>query len=242
MISASLLLGVAGCRRSGQSLDQRDENHPLMRRAAARREAQDIEGAVAAYKKALEKKPDLARAHLELGVLFDREGGDYLQAICHYRNYLEARPQTEKREKIEDLIKYANLSYAAALPNTSSEAVRMIARLQEENRALKKQILDLQLAARNETAGSVPDPGPRPAPPAADPSVRRAEGLQAPPPAPSVRQVETYLVQSGDTLSSIAHKVYKDRNQWQKIYDANRDVLPHQGALKPGQTLKIPRE
>ena len=50
-----------------------------------------------------------------------------------------------------------------------------------------------------------------------------------------------YTVQSGDTLFSIAQQAYGDGNQWQKIYDANKQVIgndPNQ--IHPGMVLYIP--
>lgn len=50
-----------------------------------------------------------------------------------------------------------------------------------------------------------------------------------------------YTVQSGDTLSSIATKVYGDSKMWKRIYDANKDAIGSDpGALKVGQSLRIP--
>ncbi|WP_020563702.1 YidB family protein [Methylosarcina fibrata] len=50
----------------------------------------------------------------------------------------------------------------------------------------------------------------------------------------------TYTVVSGDTLSGIAKQFYHDANQWQRIFDANRDVLSNPDRISPGQHLRIP--
>lgn len=50
----------------------------------------------------------------------------------------------------------------------------------------------------------------------------------------------TYVVQSGDTLSSIAAKVYGSPTKWRKIYEANSEVLPDPSTLEVGQRLRIP--
>jgi LysM repeat protein len=48
-------------------------------------------------------------------------------------------------------------------------------------------------------------------------------------------------VQSGDTLSTIAAKVYGESKLWKRIYDANKDAIGSDpGALKVGQSLRIP--
>jgi nucleoid-associated protein YgaU len=51
---------------------------------------------------------------------------------------------------------------------------------------------------------------------------------------------QTYLTQSGDTLWAIAERFYGDGNQWQRIYDANRDQIGEDQVLYAGKTLKIP--
>ncbi len=51
---------------------------------------------------------------------------------------------------------------------------------------------------------------------------------------------EDYIVQKGDTLSGIAKAHYKSASKWQKIYDANKDVISNPKTLKPGTKLRIP--
>lgn len=53
--------------------------------------------------------------------------------------------------------------------------------------------------------------------------------------APSV-----YEVKPGDTLDKISQQVYGTRRHWQKILDANRDVIPTPQAMRAGVRLKIP--
>ena len=50
----------------------------------------------------------------------------------------------------------------------------------------------------------------------------------------------TYTVASGDTLSKISKQFYNDANQWQRIFDANRDILNNPDRIFPGQHLRIP--
>lgn len=53
-------------------------------------------------------------------------------------------------------------------------------------------------------------------------------------------QALTYKVQQGDTLMTIAEKLYNDRNVWRKLYDANRAYLKNPYALSAGQVLVLP--
>ena len=54
---------------------------------------------------------------------------------------------------------------------------------------------------------------------------------------------DTYVVQKGDSLWSIAAKpeIYGKASMWRRIFDANRDVLKSPDRVRPGMTLKIPR-
>jgi len=49
----------------------------------------------------------------------------------------------------------------------------------------------------------------------------------------------TYTVQSGDSLGSIARKVYGTSRRWEHLYELNRDQLPTPGALQVGLKLRI---
>jgi LysM repeat protein len=59
-------------------------------------------------------------------------------------------------------------------------------------------------------------------------------------PAPSAPAEQHYTVVSGDTLSAISKRFYGDASKYQKIFNANRDILTDPDHIKPGQSLKIP--
>ena len=90
----------------------------------------------------------------------------------------------------------------------------------------------------------VPAPSPqRPAlaSPAASPSTAITAATPTAAVAIDTAPGETYEVQSGDTLLSIAEQFYGDTTQWRRIYDANKDVIGSDpDKLKIGMKLKIP--
>jgi LysM repeat protein len=51
---------------------------------------------------------------------------------------------------------------------------------------------------------------------------------------------KTITVQSGDSLSAIAERVYGDMNKWRLIYKANQDQLKNPNELVAGMKLTIP--
>jgi nucleoid-associated protein YgaU len=70
------------------------------------------------------------------------------------------------------------------------------------------------------------------------PAVVVTPPTQTPTPAP--QQERIHVVAAGDTLTGIAQKYYGDASKWNKIFEANRDILPSSNSLQIGQKLKIP--
>ena len=52
-----------------------------------------------------------------------------------------------------------------------------------------------------------------------------------------------YVVKRGDTLQRIAARpeIYRDANQWPRLYEANRDMIGRDRTLKVGQVLLVPK-
>ena len=169
------------------------------------------------YRKALLANPNLANAHFELGLLYDDKLGDPIAAIYHYRCFLELQPDTDKRPLVEDFIQRAKTSLAAKLPQPSSTDAGELARLQNENAALKARMAELEKAG----------PAPAVAP------VGSGADVETP-------KAKMHVVQKGDTLQALALRYYGSRSAWEKIYQANRASLPSQDQLKVGQELVIP--
>jgi nucleoid-associated protein YgaU len=56
------------------------------------------------------------------------------------------------------------------------------------------------------------------------------------------REVRSYTVVSGDSLSKIAKREYGEASKWPRIYEANRDQIKNPDLIHPGQVLTLPRE
>lgn len=63
---------------------------------------------------------------------------------------------------------------------------------------------------------------------------------QPKPAAMPVPAASTYTVQAGDTLDKIAASFYGDSKQWQRIFEANREMLQSPNRIYKGQSLVIP--
>lgn len=252
LLMTVLIGALSGCSGAA-SREEREDRDPQIRKARERRAAHDFDGAIDLYLRALDRKPELARAHLELGLVYDQEKNDDLRALYHYQRYLEMRPDAEKRDLVQKLIQHARISFAASLPDRPAEAVREIEMLRREVKTLRALLAEQGGTAAVERVAATPARVP-PAAPAA-PVTARTPPASPPAPAPAVATApsvpaapvaaagapETYVVRSGDTLSRIATRVYNDASKWDVIYNANRKTMPTTGSLKVGQTLIIPR-
>jgi nucleoid-associated protein YgaU len=103
-------------------------------------------------------------------------------------------------------------------------------------------------AAPTATPASAPANSPVPSPsrpplasPAASPSaVPAVFGSPSVAASPGVGG-DSYEIQSGDTLATIAQQFYGDASQWRRIYDANKDTIGDDpDKLKLGTKLTIP--
>jgi 5'-nucleotidase / UDP-sugar diphosphatase len=96
--------------------------------------------------------------------------------------------------------------------------------------------------ASTSVPAAVPAPSPQ-RPPLASPIASPSTVAPAATPTTASTEVagETYEVQSGDTLLSIAQQFYGDGTQWRRIYDANKDTIgADPDKLKIGMKLTVP--
>lgn len=223
--------GLGGCARAGS--DARDARDRRLRRALEAKAAQDIDRAIALCEQALARKPDLALAHRELGLMLDNYRGDYVGALYHYRRYLELRPGAPQRAAIEELIRHCRVSFAAQMAESPEELKRD---LQVRDARIRQ--LELEVAAwraRGGTAAGSPAIAP-----AVPPPVKNEPA--AVPPAPAAPAVRTHIVQPGETLATISARYYGTPAKWQTLFDANRDTLANANNLRVGARLTIPAE
>jgi LysM repeat protein len=234
---------LAGCGPSGH-LDTKDERHPLVHKGLEFARMKQWSDAISSFQKALEKDARLARAHLELALIYHQQKKDYVRAVYHYECYLEKRPNSEKSAFIRQWIEQAKVSFAAELGQTSGDLSDDMKRLIRENNLLRKQVETLTEQSVTETENSVtvktePQPEVTPAPAIKLPPIATTETQVTPVPKPE-NEPRLYHVRAGDTLTGISKKMYGDGSHWRKIFEANRDMMRSENDIKIGQTLVIP--
>jgi hypothetical protein len=92
----------------------------------------------------LMNNPQSAPAHFELGLLLDEKLGDPIAAIYHYRQYLALRPDSDKKQVVQDFIERASLSLAGKLPHATASDPNEVARLRSENAGLMQENFTLK--------------------------------------------------------------------------------------------------
>lgn len=68
----------------------------------------------------------------------------------------------------------------------------------------------------------------------------KATPAPAPSPAPATPQKKTHTIVSGDTLWAIAKKYYGNGALYNKIYEANKNIIKNPNLIYPGQKVVIP--
>jgi nucleoid-associated protein YgaU len=202
-----------------------------LKEAESRLQASDPEGAIRAYEMLLDGTQKTAEAHYRLGHLYAEKLKNPMGALHHYARYLSIAPEgpfakdARAYQKEGELMVIHQLGKGA--PITQEEA----ARIKNENLTLRKNLAELR-------AIKTPPPVPPTGAPgtAGTPKLAKGEVLQKPIP-PGAK---TYTVAPGDTLASIAQKVYKNKARWKEIQDANFYTAEGVKNLKPGQELVIP--
>ncbi len=130
-----------------------------------------------------------------------------------------------------------NARLADSLQAVERDRVSRLAALQQENAAIAARLRQAQgtldqiaSAARQINGG----------PAASSSSNASSTPTISAQPAPVAPPPRTHVVQEGDSLTRISSRYYGTTQRWQEIYDANREVLKGENALRPGQRLKIP--
>lgn len=216
-----------------------------------------VEEALSAFLRVIDTRRDAPESHLEAGYIYLRAMKDPVRAIYHFDRYLQFKPQSPQAAQVRQLIETAQKEFARQLPAQPYEGdldridlLDLVETLKQENDSLKRDLVAAQqrVAQMENVLGQarrLPQPqisaGTRsPAPLARAPQATDQEGTTAgstPDPASVPR---TYKVQSGDTLSTISARFYGTPSRWIDIYQANRDRLASENALRVGQEIRIP--
>ena len=166
-----------------------------------------------------------ADVHYKLALIYDDKMNDPLNALHHFKRFLALEPAGKRAQEVKGFMKRDELTLLTNLTGDSMVPRAELVRLNNENLSLRKQISEGW--AQQKAANAAGESGAR----------RNARLTKR---SKRTGKERSYTVQRGDTLASISRKFYKSSARWQRILDANSDIMTKPADLKPGQTLVIP--
>jgi nucleoid-associated protein YgaU len=192
------------------STAQRDIN-------AARADATRLAGVDQARQDAEQRAAALANASNQLAAV--------------QRDLAAARAETAR---VSDQLQATERDRSTRLIQGQQENAALAARLRQAQNTL-----DQIASAARLINGSATMPGAQIAPARSVPyAAPNTPVLPAPEQVPPVPRY--HVVAEGESLTRISMRYYGTSTRWEEIYDANRDVLKGENALRPGQRLQIP--
>lgn len=226
---------LAGC--TGTADAPADELNPHFQRAQEMVKLQDFKGAISEFEKVLEKNPQSAETHFQLGLVCENDKiRDYGAAIYHYEKHLELRPDSDRAAQAHERIRACRRELANGefpLP-TAQNLQKEVDGMTAENLMLKRQIDDLkgqlanaQLALTNQAISFA--------------NLRTASATQGSAATGMLqtaalgRSPRVYQIQSGDTISGIASRF---KLKTSAILAANPKIKPER--LRVGQNINLP--
>jgi nucleoid-associated protein YgaU len=256
LVLASTVVVFSSCKPPQKGLDAENELNPYFRKAAAAVAEGNYFAAIEQYESALQANKNVAKAHVEIGLLYSEKLGDPVSGIYHFQKYLALRPTAADRDQIQAYVEKSKIDFALTLPNSTAHNAEEMARISKENMDLKQTLAqrDAVLAKKDDALASqrvqpapasVEPPLNSTVPAGTSPTVPAAPApTVAPAPNPSVPAQEgrTYTIQKGDSLWKIAKQFYPDNVHAgvDKIKQANPEATANVQNLKLGSTLVIP--
>jgi LysM repeat protein len=202
--------------------------------------------ALDAFLSVIDHRNQAPESHLEAGLLYLDRFNEPVLAIYHFNEFLRLNPNSEQADRVKALIISAKKEFARTLPAApfAGEVDRLdlkdlLDKTRAENDQLKAQVAQLRdelerMHSLDQARMGLIDNA------SGSKSTVSATAPSAIPAAAAVSSGKTYKVADGDTLSSIAKKLWGASSRWPDIYNANRDRLASPAALKIGQELRIP--
>lgn len=257
---AAALAGLVACSPNGvEIVSETDEKQYQL--GQDYKSQGRMEDALGAFERVINARLEAPESHLEAGYIYLRTMKDPVRAIYHFDRYLQFNPQSPQATQVRQLIETAQKEFARQLPAQPYEGeldridlMDLVKTLKQENDSLKRELM--AATARVEQLQNVlgqarrSTPGQTSGQSAGQPTQAQPQASTRPPtvqrqqqtdPSPSPGDApRSYTVQSGDTLSTISGRFYGTPSRWIDIYQANRDRLSSENALRVGQTIRIP--
>src|SRR5437879_9407898 len=184
-LSILFICGLGACDRIGTS-----RYAQLMQDADSKSANGDFARAINLYEAALDDSPRCADIHYKLALLYDDKLNDPVSALHHFKRYLALSPTGPHANEVKNSIKHDEVAALTALSGDSVIARSEVARLQNENLNLRKELetrtTDSRIAQEKSKANGA--------------SSKKNTSKKAD---------RKHVVQPGDDLTSISRNVYQ---------------------------------
>lgn len=234
LLTLAVVLGIgfagltSGCGGDRPVLNETDER-AYQRGKALLRQGR-VDEALLSFLSVIDARTEAPESHLEAGKIYLETKDNPLLAIYHFTRYLEFRPQSPEAPIVREMILSGKKAFARTLPGRPFEdhsemedLMNRVEQLRVENLELRRLLNQERRRVEQLEAGT-----------------RRSGDRPAQTETGGSRPANTYVVQPGDTLTSISRKVYGTTGRWQEIFEANRGILRSENDLRVGQVLRIP--
>ena len=244
------LVGLVGCAPSGvEVVSETDEKQYQL--GQDYKNQGRMEEALGAFERVIDARRDAPESHLEAGYIYLRTLKDPVNAIYHFNRYLRLQPHSSQATQVGQLIETAQKEFARQLPAQPYEGsldridlMDLVQTLKQENEGLKRELI--AATSRVQQLENVLGQARRSTQVQA--YVQNGQATQIRTSAPMSQQAaptpsnapRTYTIKSGDTLSAISNRFYGTSSRWIDIYQANRDRLSSESAIRVGQEIRIP--
>ena len=244
------LIGLVGCAPSGVEVVRETDEKQYQLGQDFKNQGR-MEEALGAFERVIDARRDAPESHLEAGYIYLRTLKDPINAIYHFNRYLRLQPHSSQATQVGQLIETAQKEFARQLPAEPYEGsldridlMDLIQTLKLENEGLKRELI--AATSRVQQLENVLGQARRSTQAQAYAQVEQAAEIRpslsttqqsAPTPTNAPR---AYTIRAGDTLSAISKRFYGTPTRWIDIYQANRDRLSSESAIRVGQEIRIP--
>jgi len=240
-IAVGLCVVATGCSSSLESsLDEQKEPHYIA--GKSRVASRDFKGAAEEFEKAVEINPRSSSAHLELGLLYEKNDGaeaDYAAAIYHLNRYQQLRPGSDYGDIVKQHIIACKqeLAKGVSLAPVTQSMQHDLEKLTAENRELRQKLEAWQTYYAGHPQPQLTNRLQQPVIPQPQQIQPQPLVQQQPQTAPRAAKPaqKTYTIKQGDMPSTIAKRNGVSVNA---LMAANPGLDAKR--LKPGQTINLP--
>ena len=220
----SSALFVCGCTRPA-ALEDEASDQEYMRGIQLSHEGCESE-ALVRFLNVIHARDAAPRSHLCAGRIYLEVYNDPVYAIYHFREFLLQSSDEREKAVVAQLINTAKKKFLKDMPGSDSnidsqlEVMEVAKQLREDNVSLRRMVRELQDRCNQlESKKAI--------------AYRAVSANQSP-------AKRKYVIQPGDTLSTISRRFYGSATFWKKIFEANQDQIPYPNALTVGQEIIIP--